>query len=218
MPHDLLADENDRVRVGCDARPARSRAGGSRSAGALRCQSPCQSTRGAVAGLRRDAQRHRAEGGRRRAESDRRVLLEPARGNARAQDEALAFLAHETVADHQDPLGGGPDVLAVAHAAAAGARMDRLRPLAGRRGQGRDRIHQLEVARVAGAQQHLGDVQGQVGVDAGMDHVLEERAVHETAARAGTRRNRAGADRPAHTVAADSRTASEPMAPASRRR
>ncbi len=52
-----------------------------------------------------------------------------------AEDEALAFLAHVEIADEQQPLGRGPDMLAVAHATAVGARVDRLRPLAGGRGE-----------------------------------------------------------------------------------
>ncbi len=132
-------------------------------------------------GLRRDGERHGAEGGRCRAETDRPVLRQPARGEARAQHEARAFLAHEAVADHQHPLGGGPDVVAVAHAAPAGGGVDRLGPLPGWRRQRRDRVHQREVARVAGAQQHLRHVQREVSVQPGVDHVLVEGAVHEAA-------------------------------------
>ena len=97
------------------------------------------------------------------------------------------FLADEAVADHHDPFGGGPAVLAVAHAAAAGVRMDGLGPLAGGRGEAGDGFHEVAVARVAGAEQRLGDVERQVGVDARVDHVLKEAAAEEAAAAAGLR-------------------------------
>ena len=61
--------------------------------------------------------------------------FEPFGEQAGADDQPVAFLADEAVADHHHPLGRGPAVLAVAHAAAAGLRMDGLGPLAGGRGE-----------------------------------------------------------------------------------
>ena len=104
--------------------------------GALRCQSPCHSMRGAVPAcgvmLRDSAPKAVGAGPKRIGVS----CSSQRAGMPAHRIEALAFLAHEAVADHQHPLGGGPDVMAVAHAAAAGARMDRLRPLPGRRSRG----------------------------------------------------------------------------------
>ena len=65
-------------------------------------------------------------------------------------------------------------MLAVTHAPTAGRGMDRLGPLAGRRGQAGNRCHEVQIAGVSGAQQDLGDMQGEIGIDAGMHHVLEE--------------------------------------------
>ena len=70
-------------------------------------------------------------------------------------------------------------MLAVPHAAAAGTGVDGFGPLAGGRRQRRDRLHQLEATCVIGAQQHLCDMQGQVGVDAGVDHILKEPGIDE---------------------------------------
>ena len=53
------------------------------------------------------------------------------------------------------PIPRRPDMLPVAHAAAFGLRMDRLRPLAGRAGEGRDGVDQIQRPRVPGPQANL---------------------------------------------------------------
>ena len=74
------------------------------------------------------ADRDRAKAGGRRPEADGFVLVQPALGYAAAEHQALAFFAHEAVADHQYSFGGCPDVVTVAHAASQGANRTGIGP------------------------------------------------------------------------------------------
>ena len=82
---------------------------------------------GDLLSLGADLDLDRPPGGRGRTEAQRRGGGQPLRRQAGGQDQPPLLLAHEHVAQHHDPLGRRPDVMAVAHAAATGARVDRLR-------------------------------------------------------------------------------------------
>jgi hypothetical protein len=57
--------------------------------------------------------------------------------------------------------------------------MNRLRPLPGGGGQLGHSLHQLDTARIAGSEQHLCQMERQVGVDSRVDDVQEEATFEE---------------------------------------
>ena len=120
----------------------------------------------------------------------------------------IGILAEKAVPHHHDPFGRRPGVLAVAHAAAAGAGMDRLGPLSRRRGKIRHGPNQLHEPRVARPQEHLCDVHGQIHVDPGVDHVLEEPAADQAAIQKVVR----GAQQPSRRGGREVRADSPPPA------
>ena len=86
---------------------------------------------------------NRAPRRQRRSEVHVLVRFKPFFEQARTlRSSRLTFFTDKQIADHHHPFGRGPTVLPVAHAAAAGVRMNGLRPLAGGRRQPGDRLDQ----------------------------------------------------------------------------
>src|SRR5690606_26931411 len=115
-----------------------------------------------------------AEAGRAWAETELPAGLEPFLGYPGGQHQDPFLLADKEIAHHQDPFRRGPYMVSVSHATALGVRVDGFGPLSGRRGQVRGGADKLEASGISGAQQHLGHMQGEISVYAGMDHVLEK--------------------------------------------
>ena len=103
------------------------------------------------------------------------LLAEPVVGHERAQGEAtVGRLAHEHVAHEREEVGGGPAVVAVAHATAVEAGVHRLGP---RPRGGRDReqpVESFERPTVADLELHERKLQRQVRGEAGVADPLEE--------------------------------------------
>ena len=107
-------------------------------------------------------------------------------------EQVAADLHHQQSAHEDQPLGGGPAVVALAHAAAARPGMNGFRPGAGRRHQPQHPVDQRPDLRRAALEQRLDQMQREIGVQPGVDVFLIERAVVQP----GRRQPAEGGDEP----------------------